>query len=525
MSTVDNAEGVGISVPDVVGGASVEVTKLTATVGDIPALMQGLLSSNNENQLSCLRQFRKLLSTESNPPVQQCIDCGALPLFVKFLERFDSPQLQFEAAWALTNIASTDKTRVVVESGALPLLTQLLQSPNADIREQCAWCLGNIAGDSSEFRNIVLGLNALEPLAANVAQPANLSLLRNCTWALSNFCRGKPQPPMHVVAPALPVLAHVLINSNDQDTIIDATWALSYLSDGENSRIQAVVDLGIIPSLVGMLQSNKTQYIVPALRTLGNIVSGNDSQTQAVINANSVTALLPLLSHAKKNIRKEACWMISNIAAGTSAQLNYLMSVPELIPRVLSQMQVSSEWDVRKEASWVISNIITGGTKNHVTMLVEHGAVRPICDLLEVNEVRMLMMAMDTIDAMLRIDSGNEERLLRMIDEAGGVEKLEILQEHENEDVYKKAVSMLEKYFGGEEEQESENLTPAVSSNQSTFSFGINAAPAFGKPQQQQLLTFGAPAGGFSFGQPAKAQPEQASVFAFGQQTSGFPTL
>jgi importin subunit alpha-1 len=487
---------------------------VASTVSDIPALMQGLLNSVDQaNQLQCLKQFRKLLSCEQNPPVQACIDCGALPLFVKFLERNDNPLLQFEAAWALTNIASTDKTHVVVESGALQLLVQLLMSPNADLREQCAWCLGNIAGDDPRYRDIVLGLNALEPLVMNVSQPASISLLRNCTWTLSNFCRGKPQPATHLVAPALPVLAHVLANSNDQDTIIDATWALSYLSDGDNSRIQSVVDLGVIPTLLAMLQSTKNQFIVPALRTLGNIVSGNDKQTQAVIDALVIPALLPLLQHAKKNIRKEACWMISNIAAGTSVQLQALLSTPDVLPRVLAQMSSSAEWDVRKEASWVISNIATGGSKAHIRLLVEHGAVQPVCDLLEVGEARMLLMALETLECLLRAcgeDHHTEtlSRVLRLVEECGGLSKLEQLQEHENEDIYKRSLALLEKYFGAEEEDVSENVAPLVAQSQSTFSFGTT------NTQQQQ----------FSFGAPSKIngafaqQQQQSTVFQFGQQ-------
>ena len=370
---------------------------------------------------------------------------------------------------------------------------------------QSAWCLGNVAGDGPRLRDIVLGCNAIAPLIQNLENPASISLFRNCTWTLSNMCRGKPQPPLALMATALPVLANILFQNRDVETMVDATWALSYISDGENNRIQAVVDTGVIPYLTNILRSDQIQAVVPSLRTLGNIVSGDDKQTQAVIDANVLTALVPLLSHTKKNIRKETCWLLSNIAAGTFEQLTLLVNTPQLLPRVLEQLSGSSEWDVRKEACWVVSNLASVGQTCHIhDQLVEHGAIAPLCELLSTADVKVLLVAMEALEAILRMGSDVPSKLVRytqLVDEAGGIDLLETLQEHENSSVYVKAVSIIENYFGGETEGESENIAPVTnidSNGVSSFAFGMT------KQNNEKPFNFNSTSGSssFNFGGP-----------------------
>lgn len=251
MNSGDSTYANMVSSPSApVNSAAATATKLE----QLPAMVSGVMGDDPTVQTECTTQFRRLLSIERNPPIQQVIDANVVPRFVEFLQRDDNPALQFEAAWALTNIASgtSEHTKVVMEVGSVPIFVRLLMSPNGDVREQAVWALGNIAGDSPPCRDLVLQAGAMQPLLMQLHQNSKLSMLRNATWTLSNFCRGKPQPDFEMVKPALPTLSQ-LVFSADEEVLTDACWALSYLSDGPNEKIQAVIESGVIRRLVELL--------------------------------------------------------------------------------------------------------------------------------------------------------------------------------------------------------------------------------------------------------------------------------
>lgn len=64
----------------------------------------------------------------------------------------------------------------------------MLEKSSVPVAEQCAWALGNVAGEGDELRNILLAQGALLPLARLMMSDKG-STARTASWALSNLIK------------------------------------------------------------------------------------------------------------------------------------------------------------------------------------------------------------------------------------------------------------------------------------------------------------------------------------------------
>ena len=91
----------------------------------------------------------------------------------------------------------------------------------------------------------------------------------------------------------------------------------------------------------------------------------------------------------------------------------------------------------------------SGGTVQQLALLVQMGVLTPFCNLLEAKDWKAVVVVLDGLTNILAAAEkmGEVERVAIMIEEAGGLDKLENLQQHENEKVYQKAVAMIDNFF------------------------------------------------------------------------------
>ena len=451
--------------------------------------------------LNAVRALRKLLSIPNCPPIDDVIQEGLCPTFVTMLGH-PNEQLQFEAAWCLTNIASgtAAQCETVVRHDAVPALVTLLGSPAINVSEQAVWALGNIAGDCPKMRDLVLqhgGMERVLVLIEATATASQMVPLRNACWALSNFVRGKPQPAMDYVVLAVPMLAR-LLTLQDEELLIDVCWALSYVTDGSDASIDLVIEAGCVGHLMAQLDKG-TKLVTPALRALCNIVTGSNEATQAVIDAGFVHKLAAALTSSKMQTRKEACWALSNITAGTIEQVDAVLSSATM-PMIIQRFE-QDEYDVKKEAAWCVANVMHGFKQSpgyesaqRINRLVQMGCIKPMVGMLESNDPAIQKLMVEALGNLLAAGdelgkhTGKGENIFTLaFDEAEGIDKLEQLQEHENEDIYKGAVSLLEKHFG-EDDDEDQNLAPNTTAH-GGFAFGLApGATPFGVSNQPAFV-------------------------------------
>ncbi|MEQ2177827.1 hypothetical protein GOODEAATRI_007603 [Goodea atripinnis] len=179
-------------------------------------------------------------------------------------------------------------------------------------------------------------------------------------------------------------------------------------------------------------QNCQPGYLRNVTWTLSNLCRNKNPSPPMSAIEQMLPALIHLLQHDDLEVLADACWAVSYLTDGSNDRIEVVVRTG-LIPRLVKLLGFQ-ELPVVKEAAWTLSNI-TAGKDAQIQEVIDAGLVPYMVD----------MLAGDKI--------GESDKLSLMIEECGGLDKIEALQSHENEMIYKAALNLIEKYFSEEVNQ------------------------------------------------------------------------
>ncbi|EGG20149.1 hypothetical protein DFA_07269 [Cavenderia fasciculata] len=411
----------------------------------LPILVADIYSADYEVTLAATTGLRKLLAIERNPPIKEVVKAGVIPRLIKFLEEKDRYALQFEAAWALTNIASgtSEQTRAVVEHGAIAAMVPLLKSPNSDVREQAVWALGNIAGDGTKCRDLVISHGVIPTFVAILQSSfeQTVSVIRNTTWALQNLVKNKPFPPFEVAKQALPIFAK-LIYSQDEEVVVDSCWGLSYITDYPDFQIDYFLSLNIFARILELMNHTSHSIKTPSLRVVGNIASCDDHIAEKILTPGLLSNLSALLNSQKTGLIKESAWTISNFAAGPPSQIQMIIDA-KIIPQLITIVATGHE-DSKREAAWALVNATSGAQASQSDYLVKAGVVESMAEILKTTStVAALVKELLKALALLFAKGPNNKKYQERFIKAEGIKLLDQYRDHMDSEITQQAIDII----------------------------------------------------------------------------------
>lgn len=460
----DNDESTNIADTDVAMddeiGALEEQT--VRTVEELKITASSLGKGSFKKKMQVLRSLRRLLSQTVVPPVDAAVHAGVVPVLVQCISFGSSDEQLLEAAWCLTNIATGDSEQTRALLPAFPLLiAHLGEKSSVPVAEQCAWALGNVAGEGEEFRDILLAQGALLPLA-RLMLSNKASTARTAAWALSNLIKGpKPKAATELIKmDGIPEAIVRHMQKGDEELATEIAWVVVYLTALSEMHSGLMIKAGLLPPFIGRLtSSDQLSLLTPVLRSIGNLVAGDNLKTDAVLAAGQgipgsvIGALIKCLESEHRTLKKEAAWAISNIAAGTLAHKQLIFSNGAVSP--LLHLLATATFDIRKEVAFALGNLCvtaiekTGETKpvlEHLTVFVDRGCLPGFINLVKSPDIEAARLGLQFLELVMRaLPNGRGPKLVENED---GIAAVELFQFHENEELRNMANGLVDKYFG-----------------------------------------------------------------------------
>ncbi|KAK9820933.1 hypothetical protein WJX74_009669 [Apatococcus lobatus] len=344
-----------------------------------------------------LRQLCCLLSTGNEDAVRFALESNLVNLLIKQLQRARGlkpadRRASLDAAWILTNVAAGEHGTAAAAVPAGPsLVAHLGAGLGLGVAQQCAWALGNLAGDCQEWSDKIEANGAILPLVRLLLGPLQhehgaltLAAAQTAAWALSNILHGSGRQvgSMVGVPDCLEGLSRLLEQPPSQQLAQEAAWLLASAAAAASDAHLAVISrAGCFTHALTLLNNLRhheasapeaclgNTTAVPLLRAVGHALAcGGPSTLEPIFSAQpkGACSIAEVLKHycgpgQAACLQQEAAWALGSLCGLKDRIGSDAILMAGALEALLGLLHGSSTWLARREAAFAIANLSAGG--------------------------------------------------------------------------------------------------------------------------------------------------------------------
>lgn len=263
------------------------------------------------------------------------------------------------------------------------------------------------------------------------------------------MCYGDTQPHPLKLSPIIYCAASLVLSKTcPSDVVSYALQCLAYIS----AELDEVFTVGAFPltqRLVQLVKHEDHQDL--ALRTLRNICAGPEFHVHVVLSSGLLDVAEDILDKQScSTLKIEMFRILSNIRC---KHLPQLIAKPSIVKSVIRMsLEGTCEWRVRREALAVVFHLtVSANEDSHFQAIVFNNGIDSIVEALHIRiDNELVLIALDCVERLFAFGEQNKEPYGLMIDQCGGLDKLEELCLHTWSEIADKAEWILNRYNNDE---------------------------------------------------------------------------
>ncbi|KAK4376023.1 hypothetical protein RND71_006700 [Anisodus tanguticus] len=281
----------------------------------IENLLRKLTSGSPEDRLSATGEIRLLAKRNADNRVA-IAEAGAIPLLVDLLSTPDS-RIQEHAVTALLNLSiCEDNKRSIVTSGAVPGIVHVLKKGSAEARENAAAALFSLSV-IDENKVIIGTFGAIPPLVTLLSDGTQRGK-KDAATALFNLCIYQGNKGKAVRAGVVLTLMELL--TEPQGGMIDEALAILAILSSHPEGKTTIGAAGAVPVLVNVITNGSPRNKENAAAVLVHLCSGDQHHLVDVLELGVMEPLLDLVQNGTERGRRKATQLLERINRYTEQQ-------------------------------------------------------------------------------------------------------------------------------------------------------------------------------------------------------------